>query len=291
MSKSKGNIVDLGSFNRGADATRWLVTAGTPWIRSSLIQRGPETRQDVPHTSEFLQFHADYAALDNFDPDANKCPVESRSSLDRWVLKVELCCSDYHAQFEGWDFHKACRDLEDFVVNDLSTGMFVEVDAGCGMKETVQTSWPANIRYDVLTMLCRLIAPVSPFMVDVIHRNLTGESVHLADWPTPQHQDAELESRMQLVRNLAEAGRKVRVDEGHRQRLPCQTAGWSVRRISMNSIQSWRRKSTSLIYRQKMTWIVSKNRSRSESQDLGPSATGFTQGDGRTLKQTLRHFG
>jgi isoleucyl-tRNA synthetase len=64
-------------------------------------------------------------------------------------------------------------------------------------------------------------------MVDVIYRNLTGESVHLADWPTPQHQDADLEARMQLVRNLAEAGRRVRVDNDHRQRLPCQT-GWLV---------------------------------------------------------------
>ncbi len=64
-------------------------------------------------------------------------------------------------------------------------------------------------------------------MVDQIHRNLTGESVHLADWPTRDNEDSDLEARMQLVRNLAEAGRKIRVENDHRQRLPCQT-GWLV---------------------------------------------------------------
>ena len=31
--------------------------------------------------------------------------------------------------------------------------------------------------------VCQQIAPVSPFMVDVIYRNLAGQSVHQASWP------------------------------------------------------------------------------------------------------------
>ncbi|MEE2748139.1 MAG: isoleucine--tRNA ligase [Candidatus Thermoplasmatota archaeon] len=234
MSKSKGNIVDpWDHFNReGADATRWyMVTAGAPWNPLKFDPNGVrETYAKMFLTLwNCYKFHADYAALDNFDPDANECPVESRSSLDRWVLsKLNSVAADYHAQFEGWDFHKACRDLEEFVVNDLSN-WYVRRSRRRLWDEGDSTDKLAcqHTLHDVLTMLCRLIAPVSPFMVDVIHRNLTGKSVHLADWPTPQHQDAELESRMQLVRNLAEAGRKVRVDNDHRQRLPCQT-GWLV---------------------------------------------------------------
>lgn len=95
------------------------------------------------------------------------------------------------------------------------------------------------------------MAPVSPFMVDVIHRNLTGETVHQAAWPlgTPGSlegatsdewdkeaaaatavlppQDLDLEASMALVRELAEVGRRIRVDAGRRQRLPC-AQGWIV---------------------------------------------------------------
>jgi len=92
---------------------------------------------------------------------------------------------------------------------------------------------------------------VAPFMVDTVHRALTGQSVHLAAWPvgTPGSlegataddwdevaaaatanlppQDLHLEGTMGLVRELAEAGRRVRVEAGRRQRLPC-AQGWMV---------------------------------------------------------------
>jgi len=104
---------------------------------------------------------------------------------------------------------------------------------------------------EILVTLCRLIAPVSPFMVDTIHRNLTGETVHTAAWPLgtpgstegatadawdedlaaataqlPPH-DAGLEHEMELVRELAETGRRIRIDAQRRQRLPC-AEGWIV---------------------------------------------------------------
>lgn len=105
--------------------------------------------------------------------------------------------------------------------------------------------------HEVLTTVCRLVAPVAPFMVDEIHRNLTGVSVHTASWPagvpgsldgatsdewdeeaakataTLPPQDLALEATMELVRELAEAGRRIRIEAGRRQRLPC-AQGWIV---------------------------------------------------------------
>jgi isoleucyl-tRNA synthetase len=38
--------------------------------------------------------------------------------------------------------------------------------------------------YEVLIGVCKLMAPVSPFISEEIYRNLTGEvSVHLSDYP------------------------------------------------------------------------------------------------------------
>jgi len=64
-------------------------------------------------------------------------------------------------------------------------------------------------------------------MSDEIHRNLEGVSVHLADWPDAGDIDSELIEAMDLVRELAETGRRIRVDADRRQRLPC-AEGWIV---------------------------------------------------------------
>ena len=64
-------------------------------------------------------------------------------------------------------------------------------------------------------------------MSDAIHRNLEGSSVHLADWPTAGDINTEIIETMALVRELAETGRRIRVDADRRQRLPC-AEGWIV---------------------------------------------------------------
>jgi isoleucyl-tRNA synthetase len=258
MSKSKGNIVDpWDHFNReGADATRWyMVTAGAPWNPLKFDSNGVrETYAKMFLTLwNIYKFHADYAALDGFDPETNQVDVEQRPTLDRWILsRLASTAKAYHADFVAWNFHKACRDLENFVVNDLSN-WYVRRSRRRLWDDAESTDKLAcqHTLHEVLTTVCKLMAPVSPFMVDVIHRNLTGNTVHQAAWPlgTPgglegatadswdkdaaaataqlPPQDLDLEGSMALVRELAEVGRRIRVDAGRRQRLPC-AQGWIV---------------------------------------------------------------
>ena len=190
MSKSKGNIVDpWDHFNReGADATRWyMVTAGAPWNPLKFDSNGVrETYAKMFLTLwNIYKFHADYAAIDGFDPEISTSEVSSRPSLDRWILsRLATTARNYHADFKSWNFHKACRDLEDFIVNDVSNWYVRRSrrrlwdDA-----ETMDKVACQHTLHEILTTVCRLIAPVSPFMVDTIHRNLTGETVHQAAWP------------------------------------------------------------------------------------------------------------
>ena len=157
----------------------------------------------------------------------------------------------YHEGFVTWDYHKACRELEDFVVNDLSNWY---------VRRSRRRLWDGaqtadklacqHTLHEVLTTVCRLVAPVAPFMVDVIHRNLNGEAVHQAAWPlgvpgalegaTADAWDADAEaddgepaSAGCLARSdhgagaVAETGRRIRVDANRRQRLPCRE-GWIV---------------------------------------------------------------
>ena len=259
MSKSRGNIVNpWDHFNKeGADATRWyMVSAGAPWMPLKFDPNGVrETYGKMFLTLwNVYKFHADYAALDGFDPDAiDIIPVSERKDLDRWILsKLSTVAREYHSDFVNWNYHKACRDLESFIVNDISNWYVRRSrrrlwdEAESNDKLSCQFTL-----HELLTTLCKLIAPVSPFMVDTIHRNLTGNPVHLADWPLGvpgltegatsdswdeeaeqatellPAQDHALENLMELVRELAEAGRRIRIAEGRRQRLPC-LQGWIV---------------------------------------------------------------
>jgi isoleucyl-tRNA synthetase len=76
--------------------------------------------------------------------------------------------------------------------------------------------------HEVLVVVSRLLAPFAPFVTDQLHRELTGESVHLAsyvrdDAPAP---DTELERLMASVRTLARLGRGAREEAGISVRQP-----------------------------------------------------------------------
>ena len=244
MSKSKGNVVDpWDHFNKeGSDSIRWyMTTQSAPWSPTNFDPNG--VRES--YAKMFLtlwnvyRFHADYAAMDRFDPDDESrfVAVSNRSPLDRWILsKASAMAETYHQHFEDWDFHKAGRELEDFVVSDLSN-WYVRRSRRRLWSESDSDDKRAcqHTLHEVLLLVCRLMAPVSPFMPDEIHRALAGSSVHLADWPVGSQiveaslppRDYSLEQQMELVRTLAESGRRVRVENNRRQRLPCRY-GWIV---------------------------------------------------------------
>ena len=244
MSKSKGNVVNpWDHFNKeGADSIRWyMTTQSAPWSPTNFDPHGVRESYGKMFLTlwNVYKFHADYASLDGFDPgnEDTFIPLEERSHLDRWILSMASSMAQGdHDKFVRWDFHKAGRDLEAFVVNDLSNWyvrrsrrrLWNEVDSMD--KHSCQ-----NTLHEVLMIVCRLMAPVSPFVSDAIHRGLNGTSVHLADWPVGSDiiesslpaVDPLIEMEMELVRSIAEAGRRVRVDAGRRQRLPCRS-GWIV---------------------------------------------------------------
>ena len=254
MSKSKGNVVNpWDHFNKeGTDAIRWyMTTQSAPWNPMNFDPKGVRET----YAKMFLtlwnvhRFHADYAVLDNFDPDDKSTfvPVEKRSPLDRWILsRISTVAQDYHNQFVSWEFHKAGRDLENFVINDLSNWyvrrsrrrLWDEADSND--KRACQ-----HTLHEVLCTVSKLMAPISPFMSDRIHHDLTGESVHMADWPLGSSlvekslppQDLDLEQKMSLVRTLTETGRRIRVDSNRRQRLPCQS-GWIVGGMDLTDFHS-----------------------------------------------------
>ena len=254
MSKSKGNVINpWDHFNKeGTDAIRWyMTTQSAPWNPMNFDSKGVRET----YAKMFLtlwnvhRFHADYAVLDNFNPNDKSTfvPIDKRSPLDRWILsRISTVAQNYHNQFVSWDFHKASRDLENYVITDLSNWyvrrsrrrLWDEADSSD--KRACQ-----HTLHEILCTVSKLMAPVSPFMSDRIYHDLTGESVHMADWPLGSSlveknlppQDLDLEQQMSIVRTLTETGRRIRVDSNRRQRLPCQS-GWIVGEIDLSEFHS-----------------------------------------------------
>jgi isoleucyl-tRNA synthetase len=228
MSKSRGNIVNPWDVieKHGVDAVRvFLVAASNVWVPRSFDER-VLTEQAGRFLRTFKNVYSGiFAQYANFGwaPSDDDPAPEARPPIDRWMLsRLGAVERAVNAAYEAYDATTAARLLIDLVDDDLANwyvrltrGRFYEVD-GADNRAAFATL------YEVLVSVCRMLAPVAPFVTDWMHRELTGTSVHLAAMPTgaARGADAELDAAMQAVRTLARLGRAAREDIGIRVRQP-----------------------------------------------------------------------
>ncbi len=238
MSKSKGNAVDpmeaLKTY--GADAIRWyFLTSSAPWLPSRFygkaVQEGQ--RKFLGTLWNTYAFYVLYANIDQFD--ASKYPLnyESLSVMDRWILSrlnstiltTDACMADYKVTEAG-------KTLQDFV-DDLSNWYVRRSRArfwAHGMEQDKINAY--KTLYTCLETLCRLAAPMIPFMTEEIYQNLVRgidaeapESIHLCDYPVADMSmiDRELEANMKHVLDVVVLGRAARNESGMKNRQPIGT--------------------------------------------------------------------
>jgi isoleucyl-tRNA synthetase len=228
MSKSRGNVVDPWAvFSRhGVDAVRlFLVSSSKVWeprsFDEALIRQGAG-RFLLTLKNIYSGMFAQYANFGWSPSDADPAPSE-RPLIDRWILsrlatverKADEALLDYDATV-------AVRAILEFVDDDVanwyvrqSRKRFYDVD-------TADNRAAFATLHEVLTVVCRLLAPFAPFVTDWLHRELTGESVHLASYVREgcARSDDALESVMASVRTLATLGRAAREQAGINVRQP-----------------------------------------------------------------------
>jgi isoleucyl-tRNA synthetase len=230
MSKSRGNIVDpwLVIERHGVDAVRlFFVAASNVWIPRRFderVIREQAGRFLLTFKNIYSGIFAQYANF-GWTPSELDPPVDRRPPLDRWVLgrlsAVERTVDESLMHYQATD---AARAIIEFVDDDLanwyvrlSRSRFYEVDS-----EDNRAAFATL--YDILVSVCRLLAPIAPFVSDWIHRQLVGTSVHLApfiaDKPTVAVADAGLQAAMAAVRTLARLGRAAREKAGIKVRQP-----------------------------------------------------------------------
>lgn len=230
MSKSIGNIINPIEIMEqyGADCVRWYMLYASPvWTPLKFDVKG---LQEV-HSKFFnpfknvYTFFQTYANIDKVEIDKCNVKYSDREDIDKWLLsKYNKLVMDVTYEYERYDLNNVVRLITTFVSDDLSNWY---------IRRNRDRFWSSNMdnskkavyitTYEVLEGLCRLCAPVIPFVTEEIYTKLTGNtSVHLADFPhaNKRHIKEELETKMDMVRDLISMGRNAREEARIKVRQP-----------------------------------------------------------------------
>ena len=225
MSKHKGNVVDPWSVldKQGADAVRWyFYTGSAPWIPSRF---GAEAVSEVQRKFQgtlwnTYAFFTLYAEIDKYDPSKYDLKTCKLSLMDKWILsKLNTLVKDVDAKLAAYNITDSARGIQDF--SDVLSNWYVrrgrERYWGSTMTEDKAAAY--TTLYTVLVTLAKVIAPYTPFMAEMMYRNLVPafypeapESVHLCDFPAADESfiDPALEKGMEDVLEVVVLGRAAR---------------------------------------------------------------------------------
>ncbi|MBF0694539.1 MAG: isoleucine--tRNA ligase [Flavobacterium sp.] len=238
MSKRLGNAADpfetIGEY--GADATRWyMISNANPWDNLKFDIEGiAEVRRKFFGTLyNTYSFFALYANIDKFSYAEADIPVNERPEIDRWILsELQTLVKDVDAFYADYEPTKATRAISDFVQENLSNWYVRLCRRRFWKGDYAQDKIAAyQTLYTCLLTVAKLSAPVAPFYMDRLYRDLTRatnserfESVHLAVFPTADESmiDKSLESKMNKAQTISSLVLSLRKKEMIKVRQPLQ---------------------------------------------------------------------
>jgi isoleucyl-tRNA synthetase len=238
MSKRLGNAIDpfktIDEF--GPDATRWyMISNANPWDNLKFDSEGiAEVRRKFFGTLyNTYSFFSLYANIDNFTYSEAEIPLEERPEIDRWVLsELNTLVKDVDSFYVDYEPTKAARAISDFVQENLSN-WYVRLCRRRFWKGEYGTDKIAAYQtlYTCLVTVAKLGAPIAPFFMDKLYRDLTQatnsenvDSVHLAKFPeyVEKYVDKSLESKMLKAQTVASLVLSLRKKEMIKVRQPLQ---------------------------------------------------------------------
>ena len=224
FSKSLGNFVDptqqLETY--GADAVR-LFILGSNFMKAEPVpidKEGKVFNESIKtiltplwNAYHFFTLYANAANITAHDVSTSP----ARNVLDKYILAetnvlidvVDNALREYKPDTAVKEFVRFLDVLNNWYIR-RSRARFWDEDT---------TAF--NTLYTVLCTVCRVLAPLAPFVTEYIYKNLTGaESVHLESFPTAGEYDAKIVADMRRVQEIVSVGKQLREQYKLRNRLP-----------------------------------------------------------------------
>ena len=238
MSKRLGNAVDpfetLSEY--GPDATRWyMISNANPWDNLKFDIEGiAEVRRKFFGTLyNTYSFFALYANIDGFSYAEAEVPLEERPEIDQWIIsELNTLIKEVDVFYAEYEPTRAARAISDFVQENLSNWYVRLCRRRFWKGEYAQDKIAAyQTLYTCLLSIAKLSAPIAPFFMDKLYKDLTQatgtenfESVHLAQFPVSVKKfvDKSLESKMQKAQTISSLVLSLRKKEMIKVRQPLQ---------------------------------------------------------------------
>ena len=222
MSKSKGNYPNVNEvFDRdGSDAMRWFLMSSPILRGGNLIVTEQGIREGVRQA--LLPIWNAYTFLQLYSSEEAQWSVDSDNVLDRYILaKTHDLVAAVGEALDDTRIADACDEIRRFA--DTLTNWYVRRSRDRFWEGQEAHPEAFNTLYTVLEVVTRTVAPLLPYISEVIWRGLTGgRSVHLADFPKAADlpADADLVAAMDATRAVCSAASSVRKANKLRNRLP-----------------------------------------------------------------------
>ncbi|MGB0932982.1 MAG: isoleucine--tRNA ligase [Lishizhenia sp.] len=238
MSKRLGNAVDPFTTleKYGPDATRWyMITNAQPWdnLKFDLEGIAEVQRKFFGTLYNTYSFFGLYANIDNFSYAEADVNLADRPEIDRWIIsKLNSLIKNVEASFEAYEPTKAGRLIQEFV-NDQMSNWYVRLCRRRFWKGDYSQDKISAYQtlYKCLETVAILSAPIAPFFSDELFSDLNKvsgkhavESVHLADFPTVNEAeiDLDLEAQMEIAQKVSSLALSLRAKEKIKVRQPLQ---------------------------------------------------------------------
>jgi len=237
MSKRLGNAIDpFGAIEQyGSDPLRWyMITNASPWDNLKFDPEGvlEVSRKFFGTLFNTYKLFALYANIDGFTGAEAEVEVEKRPEIDRWILSsLSTLIREVEKNYESYEPTQAGRLIETFVCDNLSN-WYVRLNRKRFWAGELNEDKLAAYQtlYTCLETVAKLMAPIAPFFADQLFMDLNAVSgrdknvsVHLANFPVAQQNDAVLERKMDLAQVVTSLILSIRKTSKINVRQPLQT--------------------------------------------------------------------
>ncbi|WP_281227503.1 isoleucine--tRNA ligase [Flavobacterium aquiphilum] len=238
MSKRLGNATDpfetIAEY--GPDATRWyMISNANPWDNLKFDIEGiAEVRRKFFGTLyNTYSFFSLYANIDGFKYEEAEIPMDQRPEIDQWIIsELNTLIAAVDGYYDDYEPTKAARAISEFVQENLSNWYVRLCRRRFWKGEYAQDKIAAyQTLYTCLLSISKISAPIAPFFMDSLYRDLTNatksenfESVHLAQFPVSveKYVNKMLESKMQKAQTISSLVLSLRKKEMIKVRQPLQ---------------------------------------------------------------------